>query len=246
MIPIYICDDEHELVIYIKKMIEDIILIEDYSMEVVLATTCPDKLIQHQASQSQRAIYFLDVKLKNEDYNGFTLAKTIRKEDTRGFIIYITSYQNLMAETYKYRVEAMAYLTKDKKEALTVEIRECLSEVNDLVSKEDKDPQSYFAIKVANSVFHIPKKGILYFETSTKAHHVMIYTENRMLEFRSNISDIEKKMGEDFFRVHRSFLLRLDKIKHINYKINQIVMENDGICLMSRNGKKRLKEFFEK
>ena len=46
MVSIYICDDEPEILEFIKKEIENQILIQAYDMKIARADTKPESLIQ--------------------------------------------------------------------------------------------------------------------------------------------------------------------------------------------------------
>lgn len=246
MVPVYICEDNEEEKQYLKKMVANLILIQGYDMEVVLASNDPEEILQHRSRHSERAVYFFDVDLQNDVYNGFTLAKRIRELDTRGFLIFVTTHEEMMFETFKYRLEAMSYLIKDEPAKLGVQIRECLEEVTLLLSREKEDIHSYYTVKVGDSSYHIPVEDILYFETAGTAHRVILHTQNRLLEFRGDISTLEKELGKCFLKVHRSYLVNVDKIVKMNYTDQTIVMEDDSLCLFSRKGRRLLMERFER
>ena len=93
MIDLYICDDEETARMQIQDDIEKKILIEDYDMKVVCCTGNPRILLEeaHNALH-KRNIYFLDVELKDAEYDGFVLGKEIRRLDPHGTIVFITSY----------------------------------------------------------------------------------------------------------------------------------------------------------
>jgi len=245
MVPIYICDDNEMEKKYLEKMIENLILIMGYDMQVVLATVDPEEVILHRQGHLERSVYFFDVDLKNEFYNGFTLAKRIRQIDTRGFLVFVTTHEEMMFETFKYRLEAMSYLIKDDQEKLGQQIRECLEEISSLLKWEKADARSYYTIKSGDSCYHVPMDEILYFETAGEAHRVVLHTKNRLLEFRGDISTLEKEVGEDFLKIHRSYLVRIDKVVGINYSNHTIEMEGGSVCLYSRSKKKMIKQRFD-
>ena len=71
MVSIYICDDEPEILEFIKKEIKNQILIQAYDMKIACADTKPESLIQEvKRSQSKRNLYFFDVDFKEKDYDG--------------------------------------------------------------------------------------------------------------------------------------------------------------------------------
>lgn len=241
MVPIYICDDIKETRDYLGKLISNLIMINDLDMEIVLVTGDPNELITHRESHTKRAIYFLDVDLKHEKYNGFTLAKEIRNSDTRGFLIFVTTHEELMADTFKYRLEALNYLYKDVPDKLNPQLKECLLEIQHLLTRETPSPQSYFTVKVADSVYQIPMEDLLFLETIGD-HRVILHTETRQLEFRGEMKKIQQELPEEFVKIHRSYLVQKGKISQINYSDNTVVMKGGSVCLMSRAGRKLLKK----
>lgn len=242
MIPIYICDDDRNVLQTLATIIENSVLMQNYDMKITCITTDPSEIIQELKKNAQRSIYFFDVDLKHKEYDGFTLAKQIREIDTRGFIIFITTHEELMFETFKYRVEAMSYLIKADV-SLKEQIRHCLDDIYNLISVEKNEFESYYAIRVADIAYQIPTKEILYFETSDNSHNIIVYTNDRRLEFRGNLNAIEKEIGSSFLRVHRSFLVNHQHIDSVNYVENTVALNNGVICLVSRKGKRLLKEY---
>ena len=241
MIPIYICDDNKSVLKTLTTIIENNILIQNYDMKVVCCTTDPFVVIQERKENEQRSIYFLDIDLSHDEYNGFTLAKHIREIDTRGFIIFVTTHEELMFETFKHRVEAMSYLIKEDL-SLGKQIRHCLDDIHKLIMAEKTETESYYTVRVADIVHQIPVKEILYFETSHDSHRVIVYTSDRQLEFRGALNALEKEMGTAFLRVHRSFLIHSKYITIVNSVENTITLNGGISCIVSRKGKRLLKE----
>lgn len=245
MIPVYICDDNEDEKKHLNKIIEDLIMIQGYDMQVVLSATMPEEIIEHRRTHSNRSIYILDVDLRHDTHNGFTLAKQLRELDARGFIVFVTTHEEMMYETFRYRLEAMDYLIKEEQGRLMVRLRECLTEISRLAGNDKNDNQNYFTVKTDGCVFHIPKEDILYFKTAGEIHRVALHAKDRILEFRGDISALEKDLGSGFLKIHRSCLVRTDKIRQVNYNGGTIVMADGSVCQVSRKGKLLLKEYFE-
>lgn len=245
MIPLYICDDEINFLNNLEKIIKNIILIYDLDMEIVLSCEDPSEIIKHKKNQTKRSIYFLDVDLKNDMYNGFSLGKELRSLDPRGFIVYVTTHDELMVETFRYRLEAMGYLIKDNPDNLEEQIVECLLEINKMVTNEKQDMKSYYSIKSGDVYYQVPIEEILFLETSGP-HRISLYTMNDMYEFRGDLVKIEKEFKESFVRIHQSYLVNLKYIKEVNYKKNTVILKNNSQCFLSKKGKKLLKEVLSK
>lgn len=146
MIPIYICDDNEAISKHINTIIKNAIMIQNYDMDVVLITKHPEAIIKAKQVNKEQSIYFFDVDLQHYDYDGFTLTKEIRSLDPGGFIIFVTTHEELIFETFKYRLEAMAYISKDKMDEMSIQIRNCLDEIQTLISKKEEHG-SYYTVK---------------------------------------------------------------------------------------------------
>ena len=60
------------------------------------------------------------------------------------------------------------------------------------------------------SLHHIPLDDILYFETSSRSHFVILRGKKQWIEFMGNLSDIADELGERFLKIHR-FLCGRDR-----------------------------------
>ena len=114
MISIYICDDEETVRHQIKDALQRKILMENYDMKVLCAATARELL--NALEDNRRNIYFLDVDLEDEAWDGFTLGQELRRRDPHGTLIYITGYGDLAWKTFQYHLEAFDYIVKDKEQ----------------------------------------------------------------------------------------------------------------------------------
>ncbi|MGY3777233.1 LytR/AlgR family response regulator transcription factor [Isobaculum melis] len=242
MIPIYICDDEQKHRDFISNEISNYCSIKGYDMKIVAIHSDPTLLLEEIDDYSQAGIYFLDVNLNHEELNGFQLGREIRKKDTRGFIIYITTHSELSFETFKYRIEAMDYILKDEFVAIPTRIRQCIDSVQERIQNNQSDNQEYFVAKTLGELHHIPIDDILFFETSGNKHRIILHTENQELEFFGKLDETSEKLGNLFVRSHRSYLVNKKNIQTVDLKNNVIILLNGQQCLLSRKMKKYFKE----
>ena len=163
MLPIYICEDNPEQLEQIKKYVLDTIMIEELDMKLVLATSDPYEVLDQVALTANTGIYFLDVDL-SRDINGIELADKIRKQDTRGYIVFITTHAEMSYLTFTYKIEALDYLIKDNFKETPVRIKECLMNVKDKLIQPTMDRHKYFHIESQGKVVHVEYKKILFFE----------------------------------------------------------------------------------
>lgn len=241
MIPIYICDDEENMLQALRYEMEQAIMAEDYDMELVGTFDDPRELLKAVENDGRRGIYFLDVDLKNEDYNGFILATAIREIDPRGFLIFVTTHGELALETFRYRLEAMDYIEKDDPAGLMIRLRVCLNQVTARLMAERREVQQVYSIQVMGGIRHVPVQEILYIETSAKQHNLVLHSDSAIIEYRGKLSEVEKSLGEGFWRIHRSYLVNRVRVRHISLKEDNVELDNGETCPLSRKAKRDYK-----
>lgn len=239
MLKIFICEDNHEQRSRFESIIKNIILIEDYDMELVLATHCPQELLLKVEEEKSPGIYFLDVDLKN-DINGIQLAEKIRVLDTEGFIIFVTTHSEMSYLTFIYKVEAMDYIIKDNYNNIRERITQCIKSANEKYLLKSKVNKIY-SIHIDDRVINVAYSDILFFETSPSIHKVILHCENMQLEFYGKMKTIEEELlNSGFCRCHTSYIINTNNIKEIDKKNRFITMKNGEKCLISTRGLKKL------
>lgn len=244
MVPIYICEDQPEILNQLEESIRNIIMIEEFDFKVVLATKSPEELLQRLKSQRTKGIYFLDIEFPKESINGFELGKEIRKLDSRGFLIYITTHNELLPETFSYQLEALDYILKDNPARLKQHLKKALLTIQNLLGNESLEEREMFTVESASRILHVPVDTIEYFETSYKKHNVALITSDQYIEFHGNLTQLEERLSSGFIRTHQSYLVNRSKIQNVDKKRRIILLKNGGTCLVSRNKIKELKQLF--
>lgn len=241
MLKIYVCEDITVQREKIKKIVENIILMEDLDMELAVVTGNPEEMLEAVKQSGEVGIYFLDIDLKAE-MDGMELAKEIRKYDPRGFVIFITTHSEMSYMTFIYKLEAMDYIVKDDEVEIGNRIYQCMLRANERFASANNKVQDVYSIKINEKLFTINYEDILFFETSPNVHKVILHCKNRVLEFYGKINELEKSLDERFYRCHRSYLVNKDNIKEIDLQARVIYMENGEQCLVSSRMMRGLKK----
>ncbi|MEQ9305270.1 MAG: response regulator transcription factor, partial [Marinoscillum sp.] len=72
----------------------------------------------------------------------------------------------------------------------------------------------FIYVRDKSLLVNIKTKDIYYFEAF--GDYVKIGTNTKVYVIHSTLSKIEDRLNEEFMRVHRSFIIRIDKIKNID------------------------------
>lgn len=237
MLPVYICEDDAKIRDAQREYLEKQILIEGYDMKIVLCSGHPEEIIRAVKESPGRGIYFLDVELKGEPMDGFGLGQEIRKLDSRGFLIYVTSFQDLAFETFRYHLEALDYIVKGNPRKMQEGIRHCLGVINERMCREKGEERKFFSVKVMDVVKHVPVDEIVFFETAGRTHRIELHAVNDRMDFIGSMQELEENLGEKFLRVHRAYLVNVEQIAELDLKGREIRMKNGEKCMFSRNMK---------
>lgn len=180
-------------------------------------------------------IVLMDIMLKG-DMNGIETAEII-KRDLFIPVIFLTAYADESTLGKAKVIEPYGYIIKPFKEIdlhTSIEMaiykhkkeKEQLKEIEYLYSiVENKETSKEFIFVKSNSkLVKINCKDIYFIEALKD--YVVINTVDTRYTVHSTMKDIETKMGtEEFVRVHRSFIVRLDKIATIEFP--NLTLENN-------------------
>ena len=231
MLNIFVCEDDAVQRKSIVQIIKNTVLIEELDMQLILDTPNPYELLETVKTSQNTGIYFLDIDLKC-DMNGMKLAQQIRLYDPRCFIIFVTSHSELSYMTFQYRVEAMDFVLKDNPAEAKVKIRECLLNALERYTLQTNKTHKVYTIEIGDRRISVDY-NILFFETSSNIHKVILHAKDRQIEFSSTIKELEKILDDTFVRCHRSFLVNKSNIQEIDTKNRIIYFINGETCLMS-------------
>ena len=173
-------------------------------------------------------IYFLDIEMG--DVSGIELAKNIRAGQKdygkRSIIIFVTAYREYMEEAFD--VNAFHYLVKPIKESKFAEVfQRALKEAR----SSDEQRKKYVIIKDGENRKKIMFSEIQYIESNDRK--VVFHTDSGLAETYARMCDLEKELGETFFRCHRCYLVNFEKVTA--YSVNTIrVLNGDSIIIAEK------------
>lgn len=244
MLDIFICEDDQQQKEKITNYIKNYIMIEQLDMRIALTTDNPDEIIDYLKSNKVNGLYFLDVDLKHEK-SGIVLGAEIRKYDARGSIVFVTTHSELTYLTFLYKVEALDYIIKDDFTDLQKRVIDCIVIANERHLTHDGEAKKRFQIKNGDKVINEDYDNILFFETSSKLHKIIMHTDTRQVEFYGKLKEIEE-IDSRFYRCHNSFVVNIENISAIDKKTREITMVNGEVCYSSARYLKGLNKSWEK
>lgn len=233
MLGVFICEDNEVQRNQIESFIRKYLLIEEMDMEIRVSTGDPKRIIDYlERHPDSRGIYFLDVDLKCE-MNGIELGAKIREKDIHGKIIFITTHDELLSLTFKYKVEAMDYILKEGEIADVRErIQEALDQAQRHFLKEAQKADDFIQLKIGSQIRILDLQQVMFFETASTPHKLILHLANSTLEFYGKINDIAE-LSPKLVRIHKSYVINSKNIQLIDKKKREVTMTNGEKCLLS-------------
>jgi len=233
MLHVVICEDGHQERKRIEKIVSKHIEAAGVNMELVLSTGTPlDVLDYIKAHPDRKGLYFLDVDLQH-DINGIELATQIKEEDSSAKIVFITTKAEMYHLVFQHKIEALDYIIKDRPEDIEQRTIECAIVAYQRYLDGLPPSERLFTVEEGGEIWHVPHDEILFFETNPdKRNKVNLYTQDKMITFRSTISGVAT-IGSEFFQCHKCFVVNTTKIKRIDKNTNEIEMMNGDIVTVA-------------
>lgn len=191
---------------------------------IVGATATGEKAIE-LASSEHPDVVLMDIMLKGE-MNGIEAAERIKK-DLSIPIIFLTAYADELTLSKAKLTQPYGYILKPFKEIdlhTNIEMaiykhtkeQEVVKErdlLYSIIENKEKNKE-YIFVKSNSKLIKLKTTDVFYIEALKD--YVVIHTKDKRYTIHSTMKDIEQKMGnKEFLRVHRSYIIRLDKIATI-------------------------------
>lgn len=232
MLKIAVCDDNNSIRTKLITMINKIMEQNNLKGEVVFDSDDADIFYKYVMQNHVDAV-FLDIELSRMQ-SGIDLAKKIREINKSVNFIFSTGHIEYVMLAYK--LKTFDYLVKP----ITFEkLEECILR---LVQYTSSDSLDSVKIKSGSVTYVVMKNEIIFIEKVKSKSH--IYTMNEMIETNMNLEDLEKILPSNLIRVHKSFIVNVNKINKVDYVLNEITMTNSYKCYLGRKFKKRFTEIF--
>lgn len=222
MIRIAICDDEKFFVDELHAQIKEFFLEKRIEFRVTEYLS-GQELTGHAHDYD---LIFLDVKMQDQD--GFKTAEVLRERCFSGQIIFVTIMKDDVYKAFEY--EAFDYLVKPLSKI-------AFEHTMDRFLRTLKSSGKQLIVTRKNEQRIINLSDVLYCEVINRKINLHIVDGN-IVEYYGKISELEQRLGTDFFKSHRSYLVNLKYIT--GYNSNEITLSSGEKLPLSRGRKDAL------
>lgn len=226
-------------------------------LQLQLEKNCPHVKVLKSFSSSlialnelpvlQPELIFLDIEMP--DLNGFELLEKLAPVDFK--VIFITAYNQYAIKAFRFN--ALDYLVKPiSTEDLVLAVEKSvvipaplIEQLNSFARQMKGEPVSKIAVAAQSGITFIELNDIMYAEASGN-YSKLIMEEGNNFIISKTLKDIQEVLEErNFFRIHRQYIINLNKVKHFNRIDSFVMMENKAELPVARTQKEKLEDKFD-
>lgn len=233
MIRIAVCDDNAEFLKKFSYILRDILKNKKISADVNSYARCDLMLQLH--GDDPFDVVFLDIDMPK--INGFHAAKTIAAINPKCYIIFVTSHNELVYDSFKFR--PLNFIVKERETLMRQRLETVIGQLTEQMLQDE-----YIVLdsKIQGRL-SLCLRDIIYIESCD--HHVLYYTRlsSEPIKVRDKLSDAESRLGsKGFIRIHKKYLVNLRHIFNIDLAGEAVILKDGDELPMSRSHKNEVDE----
>lgn len=231
---IAICDDEQMFLDLIRGILIKEFKNHSIDCEIITFKTCKEFLSSHRINNFD--IVFLDIIMP--EMNGFEAAKEIRKISEKTYVIFVTTENSLVYDSFEFQPFYFVPKGTEKfiEERLTLV-------VNKLVIRFLADKQISLPLPYSKNILLAPMQ-IKYLRSSAN-YTEYILANNSVVKTRQKLDDAMTVLSKNIFsRIHKSYAVNMRYIKTIDYSSYGLLLDDDTFLNISRKYKNDLEEAY--
>lgn len=227
---IAICDDNFQFL----KQIEEIVTQIYKEMHLDFTLSCFQSgetlLAEIQDKDAEMDLLLLDIDMP--ELSGLEVAKIVRETDNNSILIFISSYENYVFDTFEYNPFRFV-----RKSRMKQELPIALRAAEPLYQKNRK---RYVVFKCDEGEVRVEQSEITHFEMVKRRLHIYL-TDGRVLHIWRTIKELQKELSSDSFsKIHSGCVVNLKYVS--GYSGSEITLDTGVRLIASRDGMKTFKE----
>ena len=225
MIHIYLCEDDKSQLKLWESIVEKYLMINATDIRLYCSVSKPEELLFARRRSNVTGLYFLDIDLQAK-INGIELAQEIRKYDPRGYIVFVTTHNEMALITFRYKVEAMDFIVKDQVESLAEQFYGCIENAENNYKFQLGSLNSRLSVKIDKASLVLDQNDIIAITTGDSYHTLTIHTKTGIRQITGTLKEFQKTMNSEFCQCSRSSVINMKHVLKFSREKALITMDN--------------------
>ena len=233
MADIYICDDDPVWIKQMEQAISDFMVSSDWELSIVCKASSPRLLLEKLVSSTTHGgIYFLDIEFKT-DTNGIELAAQIREWDPDAILIFVTTHEEMVMDTFRLKLQATDYILKGGGNTRS-QIFETLRIIEARRGHTSREAASVrIRINTGSSYRFIPKEDIYFIKSQKNHHKLFIHMRSEVFTAAVSLKEMRQQLGESFLLCERGCLVNPSHVIEADPSTKELILDNKERCFCS-------------
>lgn len=246
MITAAICDDEQAMLDYLYEHILAEFKRQGTDIQIDKFTSGKDFLNAHKAEPFE--VVFLDIRMP--DIDGFDVAAEIRGLSEKTYIIFITTENALVYDSFSFQPfdfipKTMPSEKLGNESKMTFLERHISSAIERLIPKFALSQQICLELAHGEKTFVLPSNIRLIRSVGNYVEYDIIGRET--VKQRKKLDYVETELSKQLFlRVHKSYIINMKFIKNISFSKSTIIMDDDSMITISKSQRKQAEKAYVK
>ncbi len=216
MLKIILCDDDQFILQLGAEKINEMIKSQKLDAKVVSMASGSNELFSYIKNNPSQYLIFLDLDFGSGKLNGIDVAKALRQTESDCKVVFTTNHHEMAMDVLKSGVEPFGFLEKSSDiQKLSDGYRKyIIMLLNKAKSEMSNITESILLNPGMDEDISISLGDIVYIETEKNVSHGITYhtINGSVITIISTLDVEQKKLGDSFIRVHRSYIVNK---KHI-------------------------------
>lgn len=223
MIRVAICDDEPTMLDYLYAQITKEFKLQGTEVHIDRFTSGKGFLSAHKAEPFN--VVFLDIRML--DIDGFTVAKELRDSSDNTQIIFVTTEDSLVYDSFDY--QPFWFIPKSNPEILKEKLQTAIKKLTDKMAQNRK-----ICLKLPRGEErYIYSDTILYIYS--QSNYLNIVRKSETINIREKITVFSEYLPlQMFVRIHNRYIVNMQQIAAVDCTDYKIVLKNDETLYVSR------------
>lgn len=185
-------------------------IVEEMSYAELVGSAQKGRDVIEMVKKFKPDVVFMDIDLP--DMNGVELTEKLKDYDPNLYIVFITAHCDFSLDAY--RLYAYDYIVKPIDED---RLKTTLRRIQQLAKPFTKDysvkQQPRITVRDEDEIVLVNPDSIYYVEI--EGRKAVIHTADGCFETSETLNELEHKLGSNFFRSHKSYLINVSKVDRI-------------------------------